>query len=306
MLTASPTSASTGRPPPEPNLGALDIDGFIHRNQPTWQRLADRTRRARGASGGSARASSTSWSPTTSARPPTSPTPGPPIADPGLTARLTRLVAEANGVIYGKRTRTLSSVGRFFAVTFPAAVWHARRFVLVSALLLLVPAVAVGGLDRDLGRGPRRRRPRGGAGGLPRGGLRGVLLVGARGAVRHRGHRQQHPGVHPGLRRRDRPSASGAAYVLVLQRGQPGGGGRAVRGRRRVPQVLRPDPAPRPAGAHRHLAGRRPPGSRWAGRSSPPATAPGATPSPRRAGARWSSSSAWSSPSSWPAPSRAS
>lgn len=66
------------------------------------------------------------------------------FADPGLTAYLTRIVAEANGVIYGKRARSLAAAGRFFAVTFPAAVWHARRFVLASALLLLAPALAMG------------------------------------------------------------------------------------------------------------------------------------------------------------------
>ena len=64
-------------------------------------------------------------------------------ADPGLTARLTRLVAEANGVIYGRRPRTLSSIGRFFAETFPAAVWHARRSMGAAALCLLLPAVVV-------------------------------------------------------------------------------------------------------------------------------------------------------------------
>jgi uncharacterized membrane protein SpoIIM required for sporulation len=35
-------------------------------------------------------------------------------------------------------------VGRFFAVTFPAAVWHTRRFVLVSFALTMVPALAMG------------------------------------------------------------------------------------------------------------------------------------------------------------------
>jgi uncharacterized membrane protein SpoIIM required for sporulation len=64
--------------------------------------------------------------------------------DPALTAHLTRLVADAHAVIYGSRTRSLAAVGRFFAVTFPAAVWHARRFVAVSALCLLVPALATG------------------------------------------------------------------------------------------------------------------------------------------------------------------
>ncbi len=64
--------------------------------------------------------------------------------DPGLTARLTRIVAEANGVIYGSRPRTFSAIGTFFAVTFPAACWHGRRFLLVATLCLVVPAVTVG------------------------------------------------------------------------------------------------------------------------------------------------------------------
>ena len=136
-----PGRRSTGRPPHEPNLGPLDIDGFIDRNQPTWLRLEDRTRRARRSVArlgpgeldeliADYQATSAHLSHARTA-----------YGDPGLTARLTRLVAEANGVIYGKRARTLAALGHFFAVTFPGAVWHARRFVLVSALCLLVPAV---------------------------------------------------------------------------------------------------------------------------------------------------------------------
>ena len=64
--------------------------------------------------------------------------------DPGLVARLTGLVASASAVIYGTRPRTLRAFGRFFTATFPAAVWHLRRFVAVSALLLLLPAMAMG------------------------------------------------------------------------------------------------------------------------------------------------------------------
>jgi uncharacterized membrane protein SpoIIM required for sporulation len=64
-------------------------------------------------------------------------------ADPGLTARLTGLVAQANSVIYSKgRGRPLRSAGRFFTETFPAAVWFNRRLVIIAALLLLVPATA--------------------------------------------------------------------------------------------------------------------------------------------------------------------
>src|SRR5437588_2307826 len=64
--------------------------------------------------------------------------------DPALTATLSSLVARAGAVVYGSRPRTLRAVGRFFAVTFPAAVWYSRRFVAVSATLFLVPAFAVG------------------------------------------------------------------------------------------------------------------------------------------------------------------
>jgi uncharacterized membrane protein SpoIIM required for sporulation len=63
--------------------------------------------------------------------------------DPGLTARLTALVAQANSVIYAKgRGRPIRAVGRFLVETFPAAVWFNRRFVVAAALLLVVPAVA--------------------------------------------------------------------------------------------------------------------------------------------------------------------
>ncbi|MGI9120198.1 MAG: stage II sporulation protein M [Acidimicrobiales bacterium] len=64
--------------------------------------------------------------------------------DPGLVARLTSLVAAAGAVVYGTRPRTWRTLGRFFSATFPAAVWHLRRFVGASALLLLVPALAMG------------------------------------------------------------------------------------------------------------------------------------------------------------------
>lgn len=64
--------------------------------------------------------------------------------NPALTTRLTRLVAAASGVIYGKRARTLSGFVEFFRTTFPAAVWDARRFVLVAALLTFLPVAAIG------------------------------------------------------------------------------------------------------------------------------------------------------------------
>ncbi len=65
-------------------------------------------------------------------------------ADPSLTALLTRTVADANAVIYGARTSARSAVRDFVLVTFPGAVWRIRHFVVVAALLTLVPAFAVG------------------------------------------------------------------------------------------------------------------------------------------------------------------
>jgi uncharacterized membrane protein SpoIIM required for sporulation len=64
--------------------------------------------------------------------------------DPGLVRWLTRLVGQANGVIYSSRTRTTRAIADFFAWRFPAAVWQSGRFVAVSAALLLVPALALG------------------------------------------------------------------------------------------------------------------------------------------------------------------
>jgi uncharacterized membrane protein SpoIIM required for sporulation len=122
----------------------MDLDHFLVTHGPTWERLAELTARA---NQGVRRLdpaelnelvalyqrTSTHLSlARTYAR------------DPGLVARLTGLVASAAAVVYGTRPRTLRAFGRFFTATFPAAVWHLRRFVAVSALLLIVPAVAVG------------------------------------------------------------------------------------------------------------------------------------------------------------------
>src|SRR5207248_713619 len=122
----------------------LDIDRFLVSHQPTWARLEAPTARAGrgvGRLSGSEldelvrlyqRVSShLSYARTY-------------FRDPALTATLTRLVARAGAVVYGTRPRTARSVVRFFADTFPAAVWHSRRFVAASAALLLVPALAVG------------------------------------------------------------------------------------------------------------------------------------------------------------------
>jgi uncharacterized membrane protein SpoIIM required for sporulation len=61
-------------------------------------------------------------------------------ADDAIVGRLTFLVAGAHGVLYGRReTNMRSTVARFLTLTFPAAVWRIRRFIVISALLTMVP-----------------------------------------------------------------------------------------------------------------------------------------------------------------------
>ncbi|HWH35683.1 MAG TPA: stage II sporulation protein M [Acidimicrobiales bacterium] len=122
----------------------MDLDRFVAANQATWDRLSALVARAnRGIRHLDAaeldelvrlyqRASTHLSLARTYTR------------DPALVARLTGLVASAAAVVYGTRPRSLRTFGRFFATTFPAAVWHLRRFVAASALLLLLPALAVG------------------------------------------------------------------------------------------------------------------------------------------------------------------
>ena len=122
----------------------MDIDRFLGSNQPVWDRLASLCGRAERGIGRLDTAeldelvrlyqrvsSHLSYAQTY-------------FADPSLTARLTTLVGRANAVVYGTRPRSWRALGRFFTTTFPAAVWDARRFVLVSAAIFLVPAVVVG------------------------------------------------------------------------------------------------------------------------------------------------------------------
>lgn len=119
----------------------MDVDRFIARNQPSWSRLEALTRiRRRSLTPEQVdelvrlyQRSSAHLSHARTER-----------ADPALIARLTRLVATAAGLLYGTRSRSGAGMARFFTTSFPAAVWHLRRFVLVAALLLLVPAVVVG------------------------------------------------------------------------------------------------------------------------------------------------------------------
>lgn len=63
--------------------------------------------------------------------------------DAGLVADLTQRVGRARALIYTSRTGSWRDAVRFVTDEFPAAVWDARWFVLVSTLLFLVPAVVL-------------------------------------------------------------------------------------------------------------------------------------------------------------------
>ncbi|HWG72641.1 MAG TPA: stage II sporulation protein M [Acidimicrobiales bacterium] len=122
----------------------MDIDQFLTRHSGSWARLEELTKRA----GHNARRLSTaeldelirlyqrasahlSYASTN-------------FADPGLAMRLSRVVSQSGAVVYGTRPRTWRSFGRFFHETLPAALWYSRRFLLASAVLTFVPALAFG------------------------------------------------------------------------------------------------------------------------------------------------------------------
>ena len=119
----------------------MDIDRFIARNSPGWARLEALVRRGAGSLTPAEvdelvqlyQRASAHLSHARTVR-----------ADAALVARLTRLVAAAAAVLYGTRSRSLAGLVRFFTTSFPAAVWHVRRFVLVAAALLLLPGLVVG------------------------------------------------------------------------------------------------------------------------------------------------------------------
>ena len=125
--------------------GPMDLDRFIVRNGGAWMRLEELSSRAR-------RSGTRALAPAevdelvalyqrTSAQ----------LSharayydDPGLTSRLTTLVAAANAAIYGSQPVSVRSIGRFFTDTFPAAVYWNRRFIVAAAALMFIPALALG------------------------------------------------------------------------------------------------------------------------------------------------------------------
>jgi uncharacterized membrane protein SpoIIM required for sporulation len=122
----------------------VDIDRFIQTNQPVWQRLDALTklgtRNPKRLSTAELEELVTTYERVNThlsiARTQ--------IRDPGLVAHLTRLTARAGAVVYGGGSaRTWRAVARFVSDTFPAALWHARVFIVIATSLFVVPAAAV-------------------------------------------------------------------------------------------------------------------------------------------------------------------
>lgn len=118
----------------------MDIDAFVATHQYSWARLGDLTHRARKLSSMTpdeldelVGLYQRTGSQLAHARIEYG-------ADESVVGRLTYLVGEAHGVLYGRReTNPGRAVVRFVSLTFPAAVWRIRWFVVISALLTLVP-----------------------------------------------------------------------------------------------------------------------------------------------------------------------
>jgi len=64
--------------------------------------------------------------------------------DPVLVTELTSKVSFANSVIYHRKIKLVDLISDFFNIHFPAAVWHLRYYILISALIFFIPFL-VGG-----------------------------------------------------------------------------------------------------------------------------------------------------------------
>lgn len=123
----------------------MDIDRFLADNRPAWDRLDELTTRATRPAGRRRldaseleelvvlyQRTSTHLSYARTY-----------FADPALVAQLSGLVGRAASVVYGTPQRTVRAVGRFFAETFPGALWRIRWFVAIATALSVATALAV-------------------------------------------------------------------------------------------------------------------------------------------------------------------
>ena len=122
----------------------MDIDRFIARNEPSWHRLDELTRRGTR----SIRSLSTAeldelvaLYQRTSAHLSMVRTQ---FDDIALANRLSHSLGSARGLIYRRKAKPGVAAGRFFSETFPAAVWTCRRSIGVAAIVLFGPALAMG------------------------------------------------------------------------------------------------------------------------------------------------------------------
>ncbi len=119
----------------------MSIDQFIQRNEAAWTRLEHLTRGARKRRSTLSGAELDEFvrlyqqTSTHLSHARTN------LADPTLTMRLTRVVANANGALYGRRGNSMRAITEFFRYSFPGAVWNARRFVAVAAAITFIPAI---------------------------------------------------------------------------------------------------------------------------------------------------------------------
>lgn len=121
----------------------MDIDAFIALHAPTWRRLEELVQRASrpGRCSGAELDELVDLYQRTATHLSVVRTSSP---DPMLVDRLSALTVRARSVVAGGRVRGWSEVGRFFAVTFPAAVYRARWWVLGAAVFTVVVAVSLG------------------------------------------------------------------------------------------------------------------------------------------------------------------
>jgi len=119
----------------------VDLDAYVSAHREEWARLEELSKRRR-LDGGEAdelidlyQRAATQLSVVRSAAP-----------DPALVARLSTLMARARAAATAAHDPAWHDVARFFAVSFPAAVYRTRRWSAVAALASLLLALVVGWL----------------------------------------------------------------------------------------------------------------------------------------------------------------
>lgn len=118
----------------------MDLDTFVARHNPEWERLQDLATRRGRLTGAEAdelvelyQRTATHLSMVQSSAP-----------DPALVGRLSSLVATGRAAVTGASGASWSDVSRFVTRSFPAAVYRARAWWITVAVLSVVVAVAIG------------------------------------------------------------------------------------------------------------------------------------------------------------------